>query len=387
MAELTDDAAYRLLFPERHAHEALYGPTDMDYVHQELGKTGVTLKLLHAEYCDECRNKGAIAMSYSKFCRDYERYTVRGKFTSHLEHKPGEKIEVDWSGKKMHYADLDTGELVDVRLFVASLPYSHYSFVEPCLDMKEQTWLQCHVDMWAFYGGVTRRLMPDNLRTGITTHPKEGEIILNDAYEELAVHYKTAIIPAGVRRPKHKPTVEGTVGDVATAIIAKLRNTTFTSFASLKQAVKEKLFEYNHEEFQKREKNRYLVFTEEEFPRMDPLPKYPYEASTWYYNRKVQLNSHVAFMKNFYSCPFVYLGKKVDIKAMKSRIEIFHNGERIKTHQVYGPYVKNKYRTDVQDMPADGQYQEWTEERILAGLAKSASMLPWSSKECSTVSR
>lgn len=305
-------------------------------------------------------------MSYSKFCRDYERYTVRGKFTSHLEHKPGEKIEVDWSGKKMHYADLDTGELVDVRLFVASLPYSHYSFVEPCLDMKEQTWLQCHVDMWAFYGGVTRRLMPDNLRTGITTHPKEGEIILNDAYEELAVHYKTAIIPAGVRRPKHKPTVEGTVGDVATAIIAKLRNTTFTSFASLKQAVKEKLFEYNHEEFQKREKNRYLVFTEEEFPRMDPLPKYPYEASTWYYNRKVQLNSHVAFMKNFYSCPFVYLGKKVDIKAMKSRIEIFHNGERIKTHQVYGPYVKNKYRTDVQDMPADGQYQEWTEERILA---------------------
>lgn len=366
VAELTDDAAYRLLFPEKHVHEALYEPTDMDYVHQELGKTGVTLKLLHAEYCDVSRNNGSIAMSYSKFCRDYERYTVQGKFTSHLEHKPGEKVEVDWSGKKMQYTDLDTGELVDVSLFVAALPYSHYSFVEPCLDMKEQTWLQCHVDMWAFYGGVTRRLMPDNLRTGITAHPKVGEIILNDAYEELAVHYKTAIIPAGVRRPKHKPTVEGTVGNVATAIIARLRNRTFTSFASLKQAVKEKLFEYNHEEFQKREKNRYLVFIEEELPRMNPLPKYPYEASTWYYNRKVQLNSHVAFKKNFYSCPYAYLGKKVDIKAMKSRIEIFHNGERIKTHQVYGPYVKNKYRTDVQDMPADGQYREWTQERILA---------------------
>jgi hypothetical protein len=61
-----------------------------------------------------------------------------------------------------------------------------------------------------------------------------------------------------------------------------------------------------------------------------------------------------------------YLGKKVDIKAMNSRIEIFHNGERIKTHHIYGPYVKNKYRTDVQDMPADGQYREWTQERILA---------------------
>ena len=130
-------------------------------------------------------------------------------------------------------------------------------------------------------------------------------------------------------------------------------------------AVGEKLWEYNHEEFQKREKSRYLVFMEEELPRMNPLPKYPYEASTWYYNRKVQLNSHVAFKKNFYSCPYIYLGRKVDIKAMKSRIEIYLNGERIKTHEAFGPYVQNKYRTDPEDMPKDGQYQEWTEERIV----------------------
>jgi hypothetical protein len=165
---------------------------------------------------------------------------------------------------------------------------------------------------------------------------------------------------------KHKPTVEGIVGNVATAIIAKLRNQTFTSFESLKLAVREKLQEFNHEEFQKREKSRYLVFIEEELPRMGPLPKFPYEISTWYYNRKVQLNSHIAFMKNFYSCPYKYLGKKVDIKAMKSRIEVYLNGERIKTHEAYGPNVTNRYRTDPEDMPKNSQYQEWTEERILA---------------------
>jgi hypothetical protein len=92
----------------------------MEYVHQELGKVGVTLKLLHAEYCDECRHKETIAMSYSKFCRDYERYTIQGKFTSHLEHKPGEKTEVDWSGPKMQFMDLDTGSCRD-PLFVS--PY------------------------------------------------------------------------------------------------------------------------------------------------------------------------------------------------------------------------------------------------------------------------
>jgi len=50
-------------------------------------------------------------MSYSKFCRDYRIYTVQDKFTSHIVHKPGERIEVDWSGSTMEYLDLDTGEL------------------------------------------------------------------------------------------------------------------------------------------------------------------------------------------------------------------------------------------------------------------------------------
>ena len=201
--DLSDDAAYRLLFPEKHANEEVFGDSNLEYVHTELGKVGVTLKLLHAEYVDACRRNGTVAMSYSKFCRDYERYTIQGKFTSHIEHKPGEKTEVDWSGPRMQYLDLDTGCMVEVPLFVSALPFSQYSFVEPCMDMKEQTWIQCHVEMWSFYGGVTRRLIPDNLKTGVTAHPKEGEIILNDAYECLAVYYMTAIIPTGVRKPKH----------------------------------------------------------------------------------------------------------------------------------------------------------------------------------------
>ncbi|HKM07424.1 MAG TPA: IS21 family transposase [Sphaerochaeta sp.] len=364
--DMADDALYRLLFPDKHLNEEVYEKYDMEYVHKELGKFGVNLKLLHAEYLDECRRKESIPMSYSKFCRDYRSYTIQGKFTSHIVHKPGEKTEVDWSGPTMEYLDLDTGELVPAYLFVGTLPYSQYSYVEPCLDMREIAWLQCHANMWAFFGGSTRRLIPDNLKTGIIKHPKEGDIILNDAYEDLAVYYKTAIMPAGVRKPKHKPSVEGNVGNIATAIIAKLRNIQFTSFASLKIAVMEKLSEFNREEFQKREKSRYLVFIEEEQPKLNPLPKFPYEACTWYYNRKVQLNSHVAFKKNFYSCSYKYLGKKVDIKAMKSRIEIYFSKERIKTHEAFGAHVTNRYRTDQEDMPKGSQYQEWTEERIVA---------------------
>lgn len=211
--DMAENELYHLLFPDKHLNEEVFEKCDMEYVHTELGKIGVTLKLLHAEYLDECSRKEAIPMSYSKFCRDYRNYTIQGKFTSHIVHKPGEKIEVDWSGPTMEYLDLETGELVQVYIFVATLPYSQYSYVEPCLDMKEVSWIQCHVNMWTYFGGSTRRIIPDNLKTGVIHHPKEGDIILNDAYEALAIYYNTAIIPAGVKKPKHKPSVEGNVGN------------------------------------------------------------------------------------------------------------------------------------------------------------------------------
>ena len=78
--------------------------------------------------------------------------------------------------------------------------------------------------MYNFFGGVPTGLICDNLKTGVVAHPKEGEIILTQDYEALGAHYVTAIMPAGIRKPKQKASVEGTVGKIATAIIAKLRN-------------------------------------------------------------------------------------------------------------------------------------------------------------------
>ena len=176
-------------------------------------------------------------MGYTKFCLGYSSHTAANRLTNHLEHKPGIVTEVDWSGPAMHYVDTATGELVKVYLFVATLPYSQYSFVELCLDMKMDSFLRCHIRMYEYFGGVTTRLVCDNLKTGVVSDPREGEIVLTADYEALGGYYMTAIMPAGVRKPKQKASVEGTVGKIATAIIAKLRNETFYSFSDLKSAV------------------------------------------------------------------------------------------------------------------------------------------------------
>lgn len=133
--------------------------------------------------------------------------------------------------------------------------------------------------------------------------------------------------PAGVRKPKQKASVEGTVGKIATAIIAKLRNKVFFSFEDLKGAVARKLYEFNHERFQKREGTRYDAYLDEK-ESLHALPESPYEIATWVYGRKVNIDYHVVFEYNRYSCPYQYARKTVDLKVTDSTVEIYSGSVR-----------------------------------------------------------
>ena len=360
---LPEEAVYREFFPDKYAVEELYEPPDYEYVHQELKKVGVTLKLLWQEYQDKCRPLTKIPMGYTKFCNGYADHTIANNLTNHLEHKPGVITEVDWSGPGMSYVDTSTGEVVKVNLFVGTLPYSQYSYVEPTLDMKMDTFIRCHVRMYDYFEGVTTRLVCDNLKTGVVSHPKEGEIILTADYEALGEHYMTAIMPAGVRKPKQKPSVEGTVGKIATAIIAKLRNEVFYSFQDLKAAVSKKLYEFNHEDLQKREGSRYDSYQDEK-SMLHPLPAIPYEIATWIYERKVNIDYHVVFEYNRYSCPYQYAHKKIDLRITDTTVEIYSGGNRLATHTRFAAGRKNQYSTHVEDMPDKFKFSPWDDARI-----------------------
>ena len=161
--DLSDDEVYQMFFPDKCTDlNQLYELPAYNQVHSELKKVGVTLKLLWKEYKADCQAKGSIPVGYSKFCEDYGKYVEQQALTNHLVHKPGIRCEVDRSGPTMKYVDVDTGEIVTVYLFVATLPYSQYSYVEPCLDMKQNTWLRCHINMYQFFGGVPVRTVCDN---------------------------------------------------------------------------------------------------------------------------------------------------------------------------------------------------------------------------------
>lgn len=179
----------------------------------------------------------------------------------------------------------------------------------------------------------------------------------------MAEHYNTAIIPARVRKPKDKPSVEGSVGNVSTWITAALRNEQFFSLAELNRAIREKLAAYNSRDFQKKEGSRLSLFRDEELPLLTSLPATPYELAEWK-QATVQYNYHISVDKMLYSIPFEYIGRKVDVRVTDKTIEVFYNHNRIASHRhLYGR--PGQYSTIVQHMPEDHQqYLEWNGDRF-----------------------
>jgi transposase len=354
------------LFPG-NMKKAVYKIPDWEYVHREMAKNGVTLSLLWAEYCEQCRGSGEIPYQTTQFYYYYAEYVQKTKATMRISHKPGEIMEVDWAGQNAFIRNTDTGGHIKAHIFVAVLPYSGYTYVEAFLSQDQESWIQAHINAYGHFGGVTRVLVPDNLKTGIVKHTRH-ETVVNKAYQEMAEHYRTAVIPARVRAPKDKATVEGNVGIISTWITAALRNQQFLSLWELNTAIHAKLTEFNNKPFQKKEGSRAAVF-EEERTFMLPLPEYPYELATWKI-ATVQFNYHITTENGNYSVPYEYIKQKVNVRLTKRLVEVFFAGNRVASHpRLYGR--PGQYSTCEEHMPKNHrEYVAWNGERFLSWAGK-----------------
>lgn len=340
----------------------VYVQPDFDYVHKELLKPGVTLNLLWEEYCEKCRSQNLPSYQRSNFYRLYNEHVKKNNLTMHINHKPGDRMMVDWDGKTMNVTDRYTGEVTTAYIFVATLPFSMYSYIQACSSMDSKNWIDCHVKAFNYFDGVPRLLIPDNLKTGVIQNKKYEDPILNKSYQEMADHYKTTIIPARVKAPKDKAAAEGTVGVITTAIVAKLRNRTFFSFDELNKVIHDELEKFNSKPFQKKEGSRKSIYFEEEKDFMMSLPEREFELSEWK-TATVQLNYHVSVDRMNYSVPYEYVGKRVEVKMTRSEIEIFYKGNRISSHKrLYGR--KNQYSTTEDHMPENHKLFTWNGERF-----------------------
>lgn len=362
---VTNEMLREALFPNADSVLAQYVMPDFAYIHRELARPGVNLTLLWTEYCTRCEGQGKKPYQYTQFCEKYRQWARVTKATMRIQHKPGDAMEVDWSGNTMEIHDPVTGEVSKAYLFVAVLPCSGFAYAELCDDMKIENWLQCHVHAYSYFGGVTRLLIPDNLKTGVKSNTRY-ETVLNRSYQELAEHYGTAIVPARVKHPQDKSHAEGTVRFTSTWILAALRDRRFFSEEEAQAAVAEKLKELNDKPFKNREGTRRTAYLTEEQEFMRHLPAASYEAAVWSPELKVGLDYLVSDGLNKYSVPFDLIGEKVSLRLTKRLVEIFYRRTRVAVHTrervaLREPVVKPEHMT-----PEHRKYLNYNENDFTA---------------------
>ncbi len=204
----TDAVLAEKFFPSANQVTSNKRMPDYDYIRKELLRNGVSKKLLWTEYMEDCRANGEEPLMYSQFCYHIQQDEQKHRATMHINRKPGEQVEVDWAGDPATVIDPDTGEIIKTYIFVGVMTYSQYAYVEAFLDMKQKSWINAHVHMYEYFGGVARILVPDNCKTAVVHNGGWKDQQINETYQELAEHYGTAIIPARVRTPKDKPNAE-----------------------------------------------------------------------------------------------------------------------------------------------------------------------------------
>jgi len=335
----------------------------MEYIHKELRRKGVTLRLLWLEY----RHSNPQGYQYSQFCLLYRRWYDKLDVSLRQTHRAGEKLFVDYAGQTIPITDPVSGQTREAYLFVAALGASSYTFAWASLSQDLPSWIEAHVRAFHFMGGATQILVPDNLKNGVT-RPCYYEPDINPTYYELARHFGAVIIPARVRSPRDKAKVESAVLVAERWILAALRNHSFFSIGEINRAIAEKLEELNNRKFQRIDASRKSLYETIDRPALKPLPACAFEYAEWK-KARVNIDYHVEFDGHYYSVPYQLVKEQVELRVTAGVVEAFFKNRRVAGHP--RSHIRGAHTTLAEHMPKSHQkYLQWTPSRIVEWAGK-----------------
>lgn len=349
---LDDDSLRLKLFPEHSSVTvSRRAMPDMNYLHKEMKlrkKTKVTLQLLWEEY----KGDNPDGYEYTQFRLHYSRFRQTLNPSMRQTHLAGEKVFVDYSGLTMPIHNQRTGEVEKAQIFVAVLGASGYTFIHATLSQTQEDFIYSHVLMYSFFGGVTRIVVPDNLKSAIISNNKNG-IVVNESYADLNRHYSIAVEPARPRKPKDKPKAEQGVQAIQRYILARFRHHKFFSVDELNEALVPLLERYNDKVIKHLQKSRTELFEEIDKPYLNPLPANRYVYKQFKIAR-VNQDYHITLEKCNYSVPFKYIKEEVEVRYSTQSVYIYHKHKLVATH----PRLRRigESSTLHEHMPSDHQY-------------------------------
>jgi len=242
-----------------------------------------------------------------------------------LAFAPGECAQVDWG----HAGGVRVGDTRRrLSFFVMVLAHSRMMYVEFTLSEQMEYFLGCHVNAFAFFGGVPEKVMIDNLKSAVLSHPRGGVPTYHPRYLDLAAHYGFEPRACNVRAPHEKGIVERAVSYARDSL---LRGLSPESFGPINPQARLWLDEVAnlrvHRELGERPVDRFEV----EKRALRPLPPADYDIGV---RSEVTASSQfrVTLDTNRYSVPAEYAGRRLSMRKTPETVEFFHEHQPIASH-------------------------------------------------------
>ncbi len=220
------------------------------------------------------------------------------------------------------------GKIRTAYAFVATLCYSRHQYAELVFDQKVTTWISLHRRAFEYFGGVPRRVVPDNLKAAVIK-VLVHDAVLGEAYRQMALYYGFLISPTRPYTPRHKGKVENGVHYVQRNFMA---GQAFADIDCANQHLKIWIREVagvrdhgtTHEAPLK-------LFNEFEQAALLKLPAEPFSLCE-IRTAKVHPDCHVVVSGSFYSAPYIYVGQKLDVYVRERVVELYQGQKLVTTH-------------------------------------------------------
>jgi transposase len=369
--EMDEVAISELFFPKepRARNEAYLQPEIESFVGRKKRHRKIPVKQFWGEYCALAAQSGLASYSYQTFCEMFADAAGKTDAIRRFIHEPGAKAYIDWAGDTGWLTDKISGQKTKVYVFVMCLPFSGRFYIQGFTDMKQQSWLDGHMNAFEDFGGVVHMLIPDNCATATDRTPIYITLV-NETYERFAEHYGSAVVPARVRKPRDKSLAESSVHLVEQWIISPSAELTFYTLDEFNGFMQERCSWLNDRPFSDKEGSRTLDFENNERECLLSLPKERYEICEWR-RSKISPDYHVRIDYMHYSTPHVLIGKTCDIRLTTSKVEVICDGQIVASHlRLYGR--KNQYSTNTDHMPENHRNlpSPWSPDRFTSWAAK-----------------
>ena len=240
---------------------------------------------------------------------------------------PGEEAQVDFGSVGQLY-DPGSGRMRRAYVFVATLGYSRHQYAELVFDQKVPTWIALHRRAFESWGGVPKRMVPDNLKAAVAK-VLVHDPVLGEAYRRMAQHYGFLISPTRPRTPRHKGKVESGVRYVKRNFMAGQEFLDiYAANQRLKIWVRERAGSREHGTTHQAPLR---LFQEYERAALLPLPDVSF-ALREIKPVKVHPDCHVSIDKSYYSVPYAYVGQTLDAYISERIVQIYRGQALVATH-------------------------------------------------------